>query len=65
MTTPHYVLVRPWAVYVKDGAFFEQQGGLKEAWGEAWEKIDAVDLDAAYDKAFDMQKERYGKSTRM
>jgi NTP pyrophosphatase (non-canonical NTP hydrolase) len=32
------------AVFVKEGGYFIEQGGLREKWGEAWKKVMAIDL---------------------
>jgi hypothetical protein len=55
----HYVLIKPYGVYVKEGKFFESQGGLTEDWGLHWEKIDAESLDDARETAHIMACERY------
>lgn len=34
-------------VFVKEGNFFEQQGGLKESWGDEWVEIDADSIEHA------------------
>lgn len=52
-----YVLVKPWAVYVKEGIFFRQQGGLTKAWGIAWRPIAASSLDEARAIGEKMQQE--------
>lgn len=43
----YYIQVQPWAVYVKEGHFFEAQGGLRENWGKAWEPVMAVSIEDA------------------
>lgn len=35
------------AVFVKEGKFFEQQGGLKEEWGSTWKKVRATSIEHA------------------
>lgn len=45
--TVHYVLIEPWAVYVKEGEFFKSQGGLEEEWGMRWVPIMAESIEAA------------------
>ncbi len=42
-----YILVEPWAVYVKEGEFFASQGGLTSAWGESWRPVYAQDVEDA------------------
>lgn len=42
-----YVLVEPWAVYVKESAFFESQNGLTEDWGKRWRPVFAADIESA------------------
>lgn len=43
----HFIMVNEAGVYVKDGDFFVQQGGLKEPWGKNWKEIDADGLNHA------------------
>ena len=55
----YYVLINqydlPWprhgevsrTVYVKEGNFFVQQGGLREAWGASWIKVQADSIEHA------------------
>lgn len=43
----YYLLIEPWAVYVKEGDFFRDQGGLTENWGKRWEPVVAADIEAA------------------
>jgi hypothetical protein len=40
----YYVLIKPWAVYVKEAEFFVAQGGLTESWGKGWQKIEAESI---------------------
>lgn len=48
-TTAHYfALIKPWAVYVKQGGFFRDQGGLEGDWGLSWIPIDAPNMADAY-----------------
>ena len=42
-----YILIKPWAVYVKEGDFFVEQGGLTEPWGSEWRIVMARDVDHA------------------
>lgn len=44
---PYYVLVKPWAVYVKEGDFFRQQGGLTDDWGKQWMPVAAGSIEGA------------------
>ena len=59
-TAPYYVSIHPFqhpfeekkaTVYVKDGNFFRQQGGLTSDWGKHWTGIEATSLDDARMKA--------------
>lgn len=43
----YYILVEPWAVYVKQADFFVEQGGLTAAWGKKWKKVTATGIDDA------------------
>jgi hypothetical protein len=38
------------AIFVKEGEFFAQQGGLVQPWGKNWKKIEAESLDDAREK---------------
>lgn len=42
-----YVLVEPWAVYVKEKQFFIDQGGLQLAWGTRWQHVYADSIEHA------------------
>lgn len=42
-----YVSINPWGVYVKEGEFFESQGGLEEEWGETWIPVCGQDVEDA------------------
>ncbi len=55
----YYILVKPWAVYVKEGEFFEAQGGLKSDWGRAWQPVDAESIVEA--RSIGEQKRAGGK----
>ena len=46
----YYILIEPWAVYVKEANFFVSQGGLTAKWGAKWQKIDAESIDDARSK---------------
>lgn len=46
----YYISIRPWAVYVKDEAFFIKQGGRTEPWGKSWVKIRARSIEDARQK---------------
>jgi hypothetical protein len=35
------------AVFVKEGSFFEQQGGLFQPWGDGWTKVHAASIEDA------------------
>ena len=37
----HYVLIKPWSVYVKTANYFIEQGGLKNNWGKNWIGVEA------------------------
>lgn len=43
----YYILVKPWAVYVKEEKFFESQGGLTQSWGAQWQKVEAESIEDA------------------
>jgi hypothetical protein len=43
----HYVLVQPWAVYVKTAEFFIAQAGHVEPWGRNWRPVTAESIEAA------------------
>ena len=43
----YYILIKPHAVYVKEGEFFESQGGLEEEWGKNWKLIEATSIEHA------------------
>jgi len=57
----YMVLIQPWAVYVKDRAFFVQQGGLREPWGKAWRRVRASSVEAARSKGKKMYRFEGGK----
>ena len=40
----YYLLINEAGVYVKDGEFFRSQGGLRDDWGKAWERVGAASL---------------------
>ena len=42
-----YILVRPWATYVKERDFFVSQGGLTKQWGKDWAPVRAKSIEAA------------------
>lgn len=46
------------AIFVKDGDFFVQQGGLQEKWGRAWKKIQAKSLDHAREIAISIKSQK-------
>lgn len=43
----YYILICPWAVYVKEAGFFVSQGGLTSKWGQAWVKVEAEGIEEA------------------
>lgn len=43
----YYVLVEPWAVYVKDAELFVAQGGLQDEWGKRWRLVKAESVEHA------------------
>ena len=43
----YYVLVEPWAVYVKEADFFVAQGGLTAEWGKRWKLLEAPSMEFA------------------
>ena len=50
----YYVLVKPWAVYVKEGHFFESEGGHTAEWGKAWRKVRATSIEDARRQGYRM-----------
>lgn len=52
----YYVLVMPWAVYVKEGHFFESQGGCTAEWGKAWRKVRATSIEDARRQGYRMPR---------
>lgn len=43
-----YILIEPWAIYVKDCAFFMKQGGHRpNSWGRYWTPVEATDIEHA------------------
>lgn len=42
-----YILVQPWATYVKGAQFFKDQGGLTAEWGKNWKKVEAESIEDA------------------
>ena len=59
-----YVLVKEFGVYVKDGGFFESEGGLSSDWGRAWERIEARTLHDARRIGIEMRRTRFPNSHR-
>lgn len=51
----YYVLVHPWAVYVKEGEFFKSQGGLTAKWGQAWRCVRATSIEDARQKGEELR----------
>jgi len=45
-----YILIEPWAVYVKEAEFFKSQGGPTEEWGKRWELVEAKSIENARQK---------------
>lgn len=43
----YFVLVEPWATYVKDANFFRAQRGHLEPWGEKWIHLSAYSIEEA------------------
>lgn len=43
----YYILIEPWAVYVKEANFFKAQGGLMQPWGKKWEPACADSIEDA------------------
>ena len=43
----YYVSIQSWAVYVKEGAFFIDKGGLRSEWGRNWMPIEANSIEHA------------------
>lgn len=58
------VLINEAGVYVKEGAFFKDQGGLTEPWGRAWEAIEASSLYDARRQGIKLRRERFPRSHR-
>lgn len=46
-----YVHYNGSAWFVKEASFFEQQGGLTETWGQAWQPIMASSVEDARSRA--------------
>ena len=59
-----YVLVKEFGVYVKDGEFFESEGGLVSSWGRAWERIKVTTLHDARRIGIEMRRARFPNSHR-
>ena len=64
MMTNFMVLIQPWAVYVKDRAFFEEQGGFRDSWGKSWRPVKARDIESARRKGQRMCRMENGKRVR-
>jgi len=43
----YYILETHAGVYVKEGKFFESQGGLTEDWGKNWRPVNADSIEHA------------------
>ena len=59
-----YVLVKESGVYVKDGEFFESEGGLISKWGRTWERIEARTPHDARRIGIKMRRTRFPNSHR-
>ena len=59
------ILVKPWAVYVKEEPFFESQGGLTKEWGKDWESVEADSIEHARSIGRNLQEERGIKPNRL
>lgn len=60
----YYVLITESNVGTKDGQFFEEQGGLREPWGKAWEPIEATSLYDARNQGIALRRQRFPNSHR-
>lgn len=60
-----YVLIKEASVYVKEGEFFAEQGGLTADWGRAWERIEATSLYEARAIAIRIRRERFPHAHRI
>lgn len=58
----YFVSITASNVSVKEGAFFAEQGGLREPWGKHWEKIDATSLYDARAQGIKMRRKRFPDS---
>lgn len=45
-----YILIEPWATYVKEAEFFKSQGGLTEGWGKRWVEVETKSIEEARQK---------------
>jgi len=59
-----YVLVKEFGVFVKDGEFFEEEGGLVGDWGLNWERIAVKTLHDARRIGIIMRRKRFPDSHR-
>lgn len=48
---PYYAVNNGYTVYVKEGQFFRDQGGLTESWGKDWIPVNASSIGDARRKA--------------
>jgi len=55
----HYILIKDFGVYVKEGKFFISQGGLFEKWGDAWERIETTGIKEARAIAIKTRRHRF------
>lgn len=56
----YYILVEPWAVYVKEAEFFKSQGGLTQLWGKNWKLVEADSVEDARNIGKRLQPKPYG-----
>lgn len=59
----YYININPWAVYVKEGLFFEMQGGLVEEWGKYWIKVQACCTEGARNQGYKIREESTSDTT--
>lgn len=60
----HFILVNSAGVYVKEGSFFRSQGGMKEEWGQAWERVEADSIEHARQIGIVRRRNRFPHSHR-
>lgn len=54
-----YILIKPRAVYVKEGEFFRSQNGHRETWGKGWKCVEADSIEHARTLGSKIQHERH------